>query len=128
MEARMTQYYHDMRAELDRRAARFQDEQALMQRREAIAREQRLRLAELRQKRSLRVHLRLLNLLEVRLPKVLLPAHLTLAKAPPQPLTLIWDPLTDAPEAPACPACDAPSFEFAVTKRPPAWHCLSCID
>jgi hypothetical protein len=36
--------------------------------------------------------------------------------SPPIPLELVWDPLTETPEAPLCPTCRRPSYVFDVSR------------
>ena len=71
--------------ELDDQAARAQSRddaiERLTVRREALDREERLRVTELRQKNSLRLELRLLNLLAVLQPKLLVAAEVTSASS-----------------------------------------------
>jgi hypothetical protein len=118
---------------------------------EALDREERLRIAELRHKGALRVHLRLLNLLLVRQPKLLLRA--TIARSEPAPsgspgtppprhtraprvfspqvspvlLELVWDPLAESLEAAPCPGCQRPSYGFGLTRHGTA-ACLDCAS
>jgi hypothetical protein len=118
---RMTRYYADLRAELEEQGqrARDKDEAAtrLAARREAIGREEQLRIAELRQKATLRVHLRLLLLVVIQQPKLLLHARLAAPDRPAGPLELVWDPLEDALEAPPCPECQRPTYAFDLTRQ-----------
>jgi hypothetical protein len=117
--ARMSQYYADLREELEeqvRRAkGRDEDPARLTARREALEREEQLRVAELRQKNSLRVQLRLLNLVLVQQPKLLLRSHVASEKTA-APLELVWDPLVEGLEAPPCPSCGRPGFAFELTR------------
>jgi hypothetical protein len=119
--ARMTQYYADLRNELEdqRRRARDKDEAAerLAARRAAIDREEQLRVAELRQKSMLPVHLRLLQLLLIQQPKLLVQAQITAPERVPGRLELVWDPLVDALEAAPCPECGRPTFAFELTRQ-----------
>lgn len=115
---RMSRYYHDLRSELEeqiRRARNRQDDPARFDaRREALDREERLRVAELKQKSALRVYLRLIHLLMVRQPKLLLHSALVPAQAaaPALELELVWDPLLEAMEPAACPQCHRPTMAF----------------
>jgi hypothetical protein len=117
---RMTRYYADLRAELEEQAGRSRNpEEAqarLAERRAAVDREEQLRIAELRQKSTLHVHVRLLQLLLIGQPKLLVRVSLTGEKLSPQPLEMVWDPLTEAPEAPPCPECGRPTFAFERTR------------
>ena len=96
---RMSQYYADMRQEAQEqvhRGRKHPDEAGkLAARLQALDREERLRITELRQKNSLRLQLRLLNLLVVQQPKVLLHTQVASEKAA-APLELVWDPLMEA--------------------------------
>jgi hypothetical protein len=116
--ARMTRYYEDLRKELDDQASRGRDAEEvrarLAQRRETVEREERLRIAELHHKNTLRVHLRLLNLLVIQQPKLLLR---WLAERSGQPLEMVWDLLTEALEALPCPQCQRPAFSFGQCRQ-----------
>jgi hypothetical protein len=119
-EARMSRYYADLREELEGQARRGrskdEDPERLAARRAALDREEQLRVAELRQKNTLRVELRLLNLVAVQQPKLLLTTRVTSEKAA-APLELVWDPLVEALEAPPCPSCGVPGFSFELTRQ-----------
>ena len=119
--ARMTRYYADLRAELDEqdRRSRGGDEghAKVAVRRGAIDREERLRLAELRQKNTLRVNLRLLNLLVIQQPKLQLTCMITRPARTPGRLELVWDPLLETLEAAPCPGCGRPTFAFDLTRH-----------
>jgi hypothetical protein len=118
--ARMQRYYADLRKELDS-APRGKDSAEAQAKRTArmaaIEREEHLRIAELHQKNSLRVELRLFNALLIQQPKLLAQCHLAAPKRPAAPLELVWDPLLDALEAVPCPACQHPTFALGVGRQ-----------
>lgn len=119
---RMRDYYGDLRSELAeqiRRAQRRGDDAAkLLPRREAIDREERLRVTELCEKSAMRVRLRLASLLLVRQPKLLLRSAAACPRRPgaAAELDLVWDPLTESLEAAACPQCGAPTYVFQLNR------------
>ena len=117
----MGRYYADLRAEVEDQAKRAlgrgDDLAKFTARREALEREEQLRVAELRQKSMLKVHLRLINLLVIDQPKLLLHALAQPAKAPAIRLELVWDPLVDGLEAVACPGCGQPTFALGVNRQ-----------
>jgi hypothetical protein len=119
--ARMTRYYADLRRELEeqieRARGRGEDLARFAGRREALDREERSRVAELRQKGALRIQLRLLQVLLVQQPKLLLRAAVQGGKGPAASLELVWDPLTDALEAVPCPECGRPTFSLALNRQ-----------
>jgi hypothetical protein len=119
--ARMRRYYADLRAELaeqERRAeSRGEDLGRFAGRREALDREEQFRTAELRQKGTLRVELRLLTVLLVQQPKLLVQARVRGKGREEAPLELVWDPLTSAVEAPPCPSCGRPTYAWAWTRQ-----------
>jgi hypothetical protein len=119
--ARMSRYYADLRAELDeqvrRATSRGEDLARFAGRREALEREERFRVTELRQKSALRVELRLLTVLVVEQPKVLVRGTVLGKKREEAPLEVVWDPLMGAVEAVPCPACGRPSYAFAWTRQ-----------
>jgi len=129
--ARMARYYADLRAEASEQAerarARGGDLAPLTARREALDREEQVRTAELRQKASLRVHLRMNNFLIVHQPKLWLEATVSGLRSLTGRLELVWDPLTEALEAVACPACGQPTFVLEVAP-PGRLACPACAN
>ncbi len=117
---RMERYYADLRAELEEQASRAEgrgeDPGRFAGRREALEREERLRTAELRQKSTLRVEVRLLTVLLVQQPKVLVQTRVR-DKRHAAALELVWDPLTAALEPAPCPACGRPTFAWSWTRQ-----------
>lgn len=129
--ARMERYYADMRDEVaaqqQRARDRQQDVNKFTARREALIREEQLRVTELRRKSTLRVELRLLSVLVVGQPKLRLPATLGRPKHESAPIALVWDPLTETLEAPPCPQCRQPTLVFRPDRlsRAGCPHCVS---
>jgi hypothetical protein len=119
--ARMGRYYADLRAELEeqvrRAASRGEEMERFAGRREALEREERFRIGELRQKSTLRVELRLLTVLLVQQPKLLVRGSVLGKKNETAPLELVWDPLMGAVEAVPCPVCGRPTYAFAWTRQ-----------
>lgn len=111
---RMKRYYADLRSKLEDQVSRARNaEEAVSRRAErrgAIDREEQLRFVELRQKSTLRVQVRLLQLLRIDQPKLLVHSTLRAEIKPAVALELVWDPLTEALEAPLCPTCHRPTF------------------
>jgi hypothetical protein len=120
---RIGRYYADLRSEVEEQSkkARNRDEDParFTARIEALGREEQLRVAELRRKSQLKVHLRLLNLLVIHQPKLLLHTAVTAAAtgAVAGRLEWVWDPLVEAIEAAVCPECRHPTFAFDVTRQ-----------
>lgn len=119
--ARMVRYYADLRAELEEQVERARTRSESLDRfagrREALEREERIRVAELRQKSALRLELRLLQVLVVQQPKLLLRAAVKADDRPAAPLELVWDPLTEALEAAPCPECGRPTLAWNLTRQ-----------
>jgi hypothetical protein len=119
--ARMSRYYADLRTELEeqvqRATSRAEDLSRFAGRREALEREERFRISELRQKSALRVQLRLLTVLLVQQPKLLVRTVVEGKGRETAPLELVWDPLMSAVEAVPCPECGRPTFAFAWTRQ-----------
>jgi hypothetical protein len=116
----MSRYYADLRDELEdqvrRATARGEDLSKFAGRREALDREEKVRIAELRQKSALRVQVRLLITLVVQQPKLLLRAAVHSEHKALGTLELVWDPLVEAIEAPPCPECGRPTFALELTR------------
>jgi hypothetical protein len=119
--ARMSRYYADLRAEVDeqvrRASSRGEDLARFAGRREALEREERFRITELRKKSTLRVELRLLTVLVAEQPKLLVRGTVEGKRHETAPLELVWDPLTGAVEAVPCPACCRPTYAWAWTRQ-----------
>jgi hypothetical protein len=81
-------------------------------RREAIDREESLRIAELRQKSSVRVGIQLGSLVLVEQPKLQIKAGVSVKGRLVERLDLVWDPLSDALEPVPCARCGQPTFAF----------------
>jgi hypothetical protein len=117
---RMSRYYADLRGELDEQLQRSRKAEEAAARRDerraAIDREEQVRIAELRQKSTLRAEIRLLQVLQVEQPKLLAHVRLESEKHPPSPLEVVYDPLTEAVEAPACPVCGRPTFALELNR------------
>jgi hypothetical protein len=118
--ARLKRYYADLRTELDeqKRQARNVEEAAarLAERLTVLAREEQLRVAELRQKSILHVDLRLLQLMRIEQPKLLVQAMLTAENHAPGALEVVWDPLLEVVEAVQCPHSGRPSYDLTLTR------------
>jgi hypothetical protein len=129
--ARMQTYYRDMQSELDDQQHRSEVRGAAVEkfapRREALQREERLRVAELRQKSRLSVHLRLAHLLLIRQAKLRIEGRLVSERGREHPLQLVWDPFLESLEALPCPGCQTPTFVF-VTGRQNRLNCPHCIE
>jgi hypothetical protein len=118
----MTRYYADLRSELEEQQSRARGRDdgpaKLHARRQALLREEQIRATELRQKSTLRIHLRLLNLVIIQQPKLLVHCRIISSeRSSGAPLELIWDPLTDSLEAALCGQCQRPTLTFALTLR-----------
>ena len=120
---RINRYYADLRAEVDEQARRAQsrsdDPARFQERTQALHREERLRVAELRQKSQLKISLRVLNLLEIHQPKLLLHTRVNgpALRSATCELEWVWDPLVDNLEALDCPQCHHPTFEIGFTRQ-----------
>jgi hypothetical protein len=138
---RIEGYYEDLLSEIDEAHARAQrlghDLEKHAIRRQHAQQERRIRLAEVDRAASLKVRLRLTNLLEVHQPKLQVSTKLSRPGPGAQEvdLALTWDPLLEALEPPDCRVCGRPSFviRFPMHRRPgpsssaqPAWTCDSC--
>jgi hypothetical protein len=138
--ARMVSYYAQLRQEAEEQAARARgrdteapgvegaegvagDDTASKAaaraagRQESIDREERLRVAELRQKSAVRVQVKLAGLMVIHQPKLLVGATVTAKEKPVGGLEIVWDTLTESVEAVPCPRCGHPTFEFRLDRK-----------
>jgi hypothetical protein len=107
---RMNAYYAQLRDEADEQAARVTDSARAAARRDAINREERLRIAELRQKSVIHVRAKLASMMVIQQPKLLISSVILDKHHPIGRLEAVWDPLSETIEAPPCPACGQPTF------------------
>jgi hypothetical protein len=120
--ARMSRYYAQLRSETEEQAARPRggDVEAAasraIARREAIDREEALRISELRQKSKVQVHLKLASVMVVMQPKLMISASVLTKDKPAMPLELVWDALSESVEAVPCPRCGQPTFSFQIDR------------
>ncbi len=128
--ARISQYYAQLREEADEYARRSQlrtrkpeaesseDDPGsrAAARREAIDREESLRIAELRQKSSVRVGIRLGSVMLVEQPKLQIAAAAAAKERCLGRLQLVWDPLSDGLEAFPCARCGNPTFTVRIER------------
>jgi hypothetical protein len=126
--ARTSYYYAQLREEADEYARRSQfrtrkpetgsseDDPAARAaaRREAIDREQSLRIAELRQRSSVRVEIKLGSVMLVEQPKLQIAAAATVKERCVGRLDLVWDPLSNGLEAVPCSRCGQPTFTLRI--------------
>jgi hypothetical protein len=128
--ARMNRYYADLLRELQEQMQRVTDRGddpgKFAGRREALEREEKVRVAELRQKSTLHVQVRLLNVLVIQQAKLLIQATVRTNQGNVEPLELVWDPLTEALEASPCQQCQRPTFTFVRT-RLGRLACRDCV-
>jgi hypothetical protein len=129
--ARMRGYYAQLRDETAASRGRITDQAAaearIRDRRQAIDREEQLRIAELQRKSELRIEVKLIGLLTVYQPKLLLQASVVAKSGTPWPIQLVWDPLVDSIEAATCPACLQPTFQLQIGRAGlNCPHCASC--
>ena len=129
--ARMNRYYadllHELQEQMQRATDRGDDLGKFAGRREALEREEKVRVAELRQKSMLHVQVRLLNVLVIHQTKLLIQATVRTDQREVESLELVWDPLTEALEAVTCPQCQRPTFAFALT-RLGRLACRDCVS
>jgi hypothetical protein len=125
---RTAHYYAQLREEADEYARRSQfrtrkpeaggseDDPAARAatRREAIDREQSMRIAELRQRSSVRVRIKLVSVMLVEQPKLQITAAGTVKERCVGRLDLVWDPLSDGLEAIPCTRCGQPTFTLRI--------------
>jgi hypothetical protein len=129
---RMRRYYADLGAELAERIekaqARGDETESLRLRQDALQREEGVRLDELTRNAQLRIHLKLINLLHVKIPRLFISTRVTSKQFPvfhPASLTLTWDPLIEKTDALVCPYCQHPTFELRVNRQG-VLHCAEC--
>jgi hypothetical protein len=126
--ARVSYYYAQLREEADEYERRSQfrtrkpedgsseDDPAgrAAARREAIDREYSLRIAELRQRSSVRVEIKLGSVMLVEQPKLQIAAAVMVKERSVGRLDLVWDPLSDGLEAVPCTRCGQPTFTLRI--------------
>ena len=125
----ITKYFEGMTAEVEERQKKTlslgKDSETFQQQKRSLELEKQARLVELRKKMTLKVDLKLLNLLSVVVPKIATPLKLTSKRQAPVDLTVIWNPLTETVEPISCPKCQNPTLELLVNGQG-AIHCAQC--
>jgi len=136
---RIGHYFDDLRAELAERQARAEarGEDAahpsasptarFASQRQALDREEQARIAELRRKMTLRVQVRLLNVLWVIQPKLRVRVRLVPRQGSAGETEVVWDPALQRVEATVCPVCGRPTLALALTRSGQV-VCPACAD
>lgn len=117
---RMSAYYSELRREAQTPGGRARDPIAGAQReaarRDAIDREESLRIAELRKKSAMSVSAKLISVMVVQQPKLLIPMEIAQHGRPPGRLDVVWDPITESVEPVACPGCGRSTFALEMNR------------
>ena len=132
--ARLTQYYEEVRQDLERRRARAADEtrrSALKDKLAAAQEEAQAKLADIETKYRPRLELELINLMVIAQPKVTLFVHIE-SRTAQITRTVVWDPLLQQIEPLACDACGNAGARLFLCNGGHLAHeeCLlpSCVD
>lgn len=124
-------YFDNMIAEVEERQKKTvslsKDNEAFQHQKRSLELERQARLAELRKKMTLKVDLKLQNLLSVVMPKIATPLKLTSKRNVTLDLTVIWNPLSEIVEPISCPKCQHPTLEL-VQNSQGAIHCVQCQE
>lgn len=127
----ITRYFDGMIAEVEERQKKTlsmgKDNETFQQQKRSLELERQARLVELRKKMTLKVDLKLLNLLSVVMPKIATPLKLTSKRNLTVDLTVIWNPLNETVEPISCPKCRNPTLEL-VQNSHGAIHCAQCKE
>lgn len=121
---RISRYFADLRTELEERkekwTAKGKDTSSFKSQRESLFREEQTRITELRQKMSLKVQVRLLNLALLFQPKLSLSISFLVEEKKKREkkgeIKMVWDPERNLLEAANCPLCAQPTLAFALTQ------------
>ena len=117
---RINRYFADLRAELAERQARAEtkgeDAARFEPQRQALEREEQAQIAELRRKMTLRVQIKLLNVLWVTQPKLLTRVQLVPQQGMAGDIEVVWDPALQKVEATLCPTCGRPTLALALSR------------
>lgn len=100
----------------DLKSTLLESEARIAARLEAINREERLRIAELRQKSTVRASMKLASLMIVQQPKLLMHVSIVMKDRSSATIEVVWDPLTESIESVSCPRCGRPTFAFRVDR------------
>ena len=117
---RITRYFADLRAELSERQARAEargeDAARFVSQQQALDREEQAQITELRRKLTLRVQMKLLNVLWVIQPKLRIRVQLLPRQGIAGETEVVWDPALQKVEATLCPACGHPTLALSLTR------------
>ena len=122
-------YFDNMVVESEERqkkaSALSKDNNAFQQQKRSLELEKQARLIELKKKMTLKVDLKLLNLLSVVMPKFVIPLKLTSKRNFSIDLPVVWNPLSGIIEPILCPQCHKPTLELIADKQGLV-HCPQC--
>jgi len=117
---RISRYFDDLRAEWAERQtraeARGEDAARFESQRQALDREEQARITELSRKMTLRVQIKLLNVLWVIQPKLRVRVQLVPPQGAAGETEVVWDPALQKVEATACGICGGPTLALALTR------------
>lgn len=126
----ISKYFEGMIAEVDERQKKNTtvntDGDPFQQQKRSLELERQARLLELQKKMTLKVDLKLLNLLSVVMPKIATPLKVTFKRNLSVDLTVVWNPLNETVEPISCPHCRNPTLELVPGKRPTI-QCPQCM-
>lgn len=127
----ITRYFEGMIAEVEEQKKKAsnlgKDSAAIQQKIRSLELEKQARLLELQKKMTLKVDLKLLNLLSVVIPKIATPLKLTSRHNLPVDLVVVWNPLAEIVEPIPCPQCHNPTLELISGNRGMI-HCTQCKE
>jgi len=127
----ITKYFDGMIAEAEEQKKKTlnlgKDSEVIQQRKRSLELEKQARLIELQKKMTLKVDVKLLNLLSVVMPKIATPLKPTSKHNLSADLIVVWNPLTEIVEPISCPHCWNPTLELIQGSRGTI-HCTRCKD
>lgn len=125
----ITKYFDNMIAETvgqkKKTLSLDKDDEATQQKKRSLQLEKQARLIELQKKMTLKVDVKLMNLLSVVIPKIATPLKLTSKRNLSTDLIVVWNPLTETVEPISCPQCQNPTLELMQSSRG-IIHCPLC--
>jgi hypothetical protein len=127
----ITRYFEGMIAEVEGQKKKTlnigEDNEAIQQKKRSLQLEKQARLLELQKKMTLKVDLKLMNLLSIVMPKIATPLKLTSRRNLSADLIVVWNPLTETVEPISCPQCHNPTLELTQDSSG-VIHCVQCKD
>lgn len=123
---RIRRYFRDLRNEIEEKQKKKEEIPSSEEKKRILVLEEKTRLADLRKKISLKVQIKLVNLLNLCQPKLLIPTCIETKRGTMVRTDAVWDPKTMNTEPLECPTCGQPTLDLFTAKNSQHIVCKIC--